>query len=241
MNITLDELKARAKQDLDDAFEKGKTQGGDNKKYFQTMWQSIVKSNNYIYGMAGRGINDETFCPSEDMVLPVNVSSFFAYSGFTNLKEIFEKANAVLDCSNVRLATSLFTYSTATELPVLDLSSGTSLNYAFSNMTNLRKMWGITFPTSPTATATQIFQNDTALEEIIVNGEIVVNGLDFHWSTSLIAESYHNIMTHLSKTATITLTLPAYETVKSVYDAKYGEGAWDDIVAEYGNVTIAYM
>ena len=37
-----------------------------------------------------------------------------------------------------------------------------------------------------------------------------------------------------------TITFPAYATVKATYDAKYGSGAWDAIVASKPNWTIAY-
>ena len=83
------------------------------------------------------------------------------------------------------------------------------------------------------------FQNCTALENIEIAGVIGQN-LDIHWSVLLTAKSYHSIMTHLSKTASITLTLPAEATVRSVYDAKYGSVAWDAITAQYPNVTIMY-
>lgn len=83
------------------------------------------------------------------------------------------------------------------------------------------------------------FQNCTELENITFDG-IIGQNLDIHWSTLLTAESYHSIITHCSKTANFTLTLPAESTVRSVYDTKYGSGAWDAIVAEYDNVTIAY-
>ena len=95
-----------------------------------------------------------------------------------------------------------------------------------------------------TVKETSVFQNAfegcTALENLTIDGVIGKNGFDVHWSTLLTAESYHSIITHCSKTATFTLTLPAETTVRSVFDAKYGSGAWDAITAQYPNVTIMY-
>lgn len=93
---------------------------------------------------------------------------------------------------------------------------------------------------SSCTSATHPFNTTTALEEIRFKEGTISIALDFKSCTKLSAESYDSIIKGHSKEASVTLTLPKETTVRSVYDAKFGSGAWDAITAEYSNVTITY-
>ena len=88
--------------------------------------------------------------------------------------------------------------------------------------------------------ATNSFTNCTALEELRFEG-VIANNLDLHWSTKLSPQSYDNIFSCLSTTATgVTLTVPT--TAPDVYDAERGEGSWATTLQMWcpTNWTVAY-
>lgn len=74
----------------------------------------------------------------------------------------------------------------------------------------------------------QTFQNCTALESITFGG-VIGNDVNFRWSKKLNADSIHGIITHLGGTNAATLTLPS--TSRATYDAKFGSGALDALIA----------
>lgn len=228
MNMTLDELKARAKADLDNAFEKGKAQGGgdaqiiiDNMKLRDFQWQGAVFPEGY------------------DFVFQMNVgtntinAAFMGTKGIKSVKLICKIVGTVIMNQLVRDST----------VEVLDLTEfsliPSQIPYLASNNTKLVSILG-ELDLSNCTTATSAFNYTTALENIRFKEGTIGISLDFHWSTKLSAESYDSIIKGHSKEVPVTLTLPAEATVRSVYDAKYGSGAWDAITAQYPNVTIMY-
>lgn len=209
--MTLDEYKQRAKQDLDNAFEKGKAQGGSGENWYDTFWDSFQTNGtryHYNYAFGNQGWNDTTYNP----------------------KYPFD---------NIWYALSMFLNSTITDTKQpIDLTKlKTQANSLFQGCTKLKTIRKIIV--AENNTFINAFNNLNDLEYIEVEGTIG-NNVDLHWSTKLTAESYHSIMTHYSKTASVTLTLPPEATVRSVYDAEYGSGAWDLIIKEYSNVSIVY-
>ncbi len=91
-----------------------------------------------------------------------------------------------------------------------------------------------------TVLASNTFAWCTALKNIVIEGKIGQNNVDFHWSTKLSADSLGSIIGCLSESATgLTVTLPS--TARANYDAVYGEGSWDTLVATKTNWTIAYV
>lgn len=231
MNMTLDELKARAKADLDNAFEKGKAQGGgdaqiiiDNMQLRDFQWQGAVFPEGY------------------DFVFQMNVktntinAAFMGTKGIKSVKVICKIQGTVIMGQLVRDST----------VEVLDLTEfsliPSQIPYLAFNNTKLVSILG-ELDLSNCTTATSAFTGTTALEEIRFKESTISIALDFRSCTKLSAESYDNIMQGLSSTATgQTLTLPAYETVKATYDdvSAYGEGAWDILTASKTNWTIAY-
>jgi hypothetical protein len=115
----------------------------------------------------------------------------------------------------------------------------TNLNYFAISNSKLVSVLGELDMTNCT-TATNAFNGTTALQEIRFKEGTISIALDFKQCTKLSAESYDSIIKGHSKTASVTLTLPAESTVRSVYNAKFGSGAWDAITAQYPNVTIMY-
>ena len=84
------------------------------------------------------------------------------------------------------------------------------------------------------------FSNCSALKDIKFSGsKTIYCNISFSASPNLTADSLENVITYLSTTATgKTITFPT--TAQSNYDAKYGEGAWDTLIAPITNWTFAY-
>ena len=72
------------------------------------------------------------------------------------------------------------------------------------------------------------FQNCADLENITFEG-VIGNSIDFRQCKKLSADSINSIITHLGGTNSATLTLPS--TSRATYDAKFGSGALDALIA----------
>jgi hypothetical protein len=245
--MTLDEYKARAKQDLDNAFEKGKSQGGGGDGYYDTFWdgfQNYGNRTNYS-GFADTTPHNGWFRPKYD-IKPTMAESFMRNYGqnlskdkYVDLVALLNELGITIDFSKCTNITYIFYNARIWHLPEINVTgAGDSATNQLLFGGYVRKIDKFVCKESQLLQKTFSYCSD--LEQIEVEGVIGKN-LDMHWSTKLFAESYHSIITHCSKTASFTLTLPPEATVRSVYDTKYGSGAWDSITAEYPNVTIAYM
>lgn len=243
--MTLDELKARAKADLDNAFEKGKSQGGSGLDY-DIMWDGLQNNGNRTNysGFADTTPHNGWFRPKYD-IKPKVAESFMRNYGqelskdnYVDLVALLDELGITIDFSQCTNVTYIFYNARVWHLPEINLTG------ANDNATNQLLFGGYVrkidkFVCKESQLLQKTFSYCSDLEEIEVDGVIGKN-LDMHWSTKLTAESYHSIITHWSKTASFTVTFPPYETVKSVYDAVYGANSYDALVAEYPNVTIVY-
>lgn len=193
---------------------------------FWDAYQANGTRTDYQRCFSGLAWTAETLRPKYD-IRPTygGGTSMFQYCGFSgSLKQHFENLGIKLDFSKLTGLTQPFYQAVyITEMPDIDISG------CVNNCTYL--FWGCTalksakIKTSEAVNiATNSFTNCTALEELSFEG-VIGNSLDIHWSTKLSAESYYNIIFHLSSTATgVKLTVPT--NAPTVYDAKYGSGAW---------------
>ena len=245
----------RSKADLYSAFESGKAQGGDTDTAYNEGVEAGKKAQreefweNYLgdkadYSYAFCYWEDSAFYPTLDIICPVHSQRVFMSfnSGSQkpfSLTERLKQCGKVLDTSNMRTPAFMFASSYISEIPELNFTQATKIDGTFNSGFCLETIEKIRLKDDGTQTFTNASFNVTTLKNIAFEGVIGTN-IWFDKCTLLTAESYHSIITHCSKTASFTLTLPPEETVRSVYDAKYGEGAWDAIVAEYPNLTIMY-
>lgn len=132
----------------------------------------------------------------------------------------------------------------ASSVEVLDLSKfkpvPSSANYLAYGSLNLVTIKGKLDFSNCTA-LTYLFTNGTQIKDFeVVEGSIKVT-FDISNCKLFTAESLNSVLLGLSPDVTgQTLTLTKYETVKAIYDAVYGEGAWDVLAASKNNWTIAY-
>lgn len=186
--MTLDEFKARAKNDLDRAYEAGKAQGGGGN--FPDKYQDVI-GGNYQYAFCGNGWTDEMFVFNKPFVV-TNATAMFRY-------------NRVL---------------TDTKYP-MDFSSCNSLSQTYQEARALKVIRPITVTAN--ITYSNAFSYCLELESIRFNGEIG-KSISFVDCSLLDAESIDNVFSHLGGSATATLTFSS--TAEEIYDAKYGEGAF---------------
>lgn len=241
MSMTLDEYKARAKADLDDAFEKGKAQGGGGDGFYDLFWDTLQNNGNpiqYNYLFAYNW-NDEMFQPKHNIVATF-CNGMFHTSNITSLKGKLDALGLTFDVSQCTTLLQMFQGSNVKDVPIIDASNATSMSYTFGSRPAVETIEKLILSNKLTNVG-NAFQYAENLTHVIFEGELAITGLDMHWSTKLDAESYHSLMGILSKTtSSMSVVLPKYDIVKATYDAVYGEGAWDALVAEKPNWTIAY-
>ncbi len=207
-------------------FEAGKAQGGGDLADYLT-----IQDNQW---------SNATFPEGYEFVLRMNTiprtlnNLLYSATGVKTATLICEAEAAIYWTGVVRGST----------VEVLDLTrcklTPTSISYFALGASNLVMILGELDMSSCTS-ATNSFNSAFLLQEIRFKESTISIALDFHWSTKLSAESYNSIIKGYLKEANVTLTLPPETTVRSVYDAVYGNGAWDAITAEYSNMTISYM
>jgi hypothetical protein len=239
--MTTAERLLRAKQDLDDVYEAGKAQGGGGDSYYDTFWDGFQENGkriNYMMAFA-YAWDDDSFQPKYDIV-PTTNNSIFYMSKITKLKSILDELGVSLDFSKTNSILKVFQNSFVKEIPVIDARNCTNISYAFNSNEGIETIEKLMLSEKLT-TVTGAFLNAINLHHVIFEGTIAISGLDLHWSTKLDAESYDSLIKCYDKTKALTLTLPPEDTVRSVFDAKYGSGSWDAITAEYSNLTISYM
>lgn len=223
----------------DAGVEAGKAQGDDS--YYDTFWDDFqAKGNRLSYGYAfSNGWGDGAFKPKYDLK-PTYAAGMFQYSNITSLKDKLEQLGRRLDTSQASTISQMFQGAKIKDIPIIDASNVTNMSYAFGSKPKVETIEKLILSNKLTNVG-NAFGQATELTHVIFEGTIAITGLDLHWSMKLDAESYDSLIKCYDKTKALTLTLPAEETVRSVYDAKYGSGAWDTITAEYSNLTIAYM
>ena len=226
----------------DAGYIKGKAEGGGGDNYCDTFWDIYQQNGNrtiYQNAFSGLGWTDETFKPKYDMK-PTSAVQMFHNTQITNLKKILDDAGLVLDFSKCTAFTYTFQQSKITHIGAIDVSNVTNLSYFMpeAKFVYIEKMI-LKNDGTQSFNSTYTFSLCRSLEHCIFEGVIGKNGFDIHWSTLLDADSLGSVINCLSTATTgLTVTLPT--TAQANYDAVYGDGAWETLVATKQNWTVAY-
>lgn len=226
--------------DTDTAYTEGVTEG--KKVQNEEFWSNFVSGRGDL-SYCFYGWNGSAFYPSVNFT-PSESSRMFYYFNWSeaepiNLKERLEQCGVTIDFSKSRGVAYMFGNSKISHIPELKFLNVTKLEGVLNNSEWIETVDKIVLKEDGSNTFTETTFNAKNLKNITFEGTIGTS-VTFQHCTKLSAESYHSIIKGCSKTAAFTLTLPPETTVRSVYDATYGSGAWDTITAEYGNLTIAY-
>ena len=228
--MSLETQSRQLKQDFDDVYEAGK------EAEYDAFWDSYQDNGNkrvYELAFAGTGWKTSNFKPKYPMK-PTNASMMF-YKANGLLGEIEEIVNIDFSsCTNFRQA---FQNCHTSRLGVIDLRKATDITNTFVNCYNMEKIDKIIVDES--LPATLMFSNDTALKNVIIEGELVKNFSA--GACPLTVESLKSIITALkdnSGTAdeykyTVTFLASAFETLEAEGDtAEYNGVActWAELI-----------
>ena len=190
----------------DAVYDKGKQ---DEYDAFWDAFQQNGKRNNYSYGIGGLGWTVDTFKPKYDMTNLTSATFMFCNSGIrASLADILDECGVELSLAGCSSITYCFRTSQFTELPTVDGSSATSWNYLFADMTYLKTIQKLVFPSSTTATTfSNAFYRTSALENINEIEGLIKSNIDFS-ACPLSKATIINVFEHLSATTSgMTLTL----------------------------------
>lgn len=205
------------------AYGEGKEAG--KQAEYDSFWDSYQEygAKRYYGGaFAGTGWTEKTFKPKYDMTNIYNTNNMFFDCGIKDdLTQILDNLGLTMslddNCSN---ATMMFAYSDFTRLPELNMVSCTT-STVFANTPNLETIDKI--KVSETTTYNAWFNNCYALKNVIFEGVIAQNGLNFQSSHNLSRESITSIIYALSPITTgLSITL----SKTAINNAFSGGGVW---------------
>ena len=139
---------------------------------FWDVFQNNGKRKDYLYGFAGIGWDDTTYCPKySPITLSLNSQYMYAYSNITDTKVPIDVSNTVAPGNCTYMFAQAQSLVTVNKLIV---SNTTRWNNNFSGC--------------------------RALESLTIEGEVAYNGLDVQHSTKLNKASITSIINALSST-----------------------------------------
>lgn len=218
---------------LEEVFNNGQLAGeeiGANEEW-NVLWDDIQDfGNRVLYNNGFQNTwSDATFRPKYDM-RPTSAGYMFAGTRIADLKGCLEKGGVdgkgvTLDLSNATSVDRIFSDAPyITYIPVISTVSAPHLQNFVYNCKNLISIDELILKDDGSQTFNEnSFKNCNELTEIRISGTIG-STINLQWLKKLSAESYKSIVEHLSMSATATITVPS--VAPSVYDAKYGSGAW---------------
>lgn len=215
---------------VNEVYEAGK------KAEHDAFWDSFQKNGNRTeYYYAFDGWNEKNFVPKYD-IRPKNAPyAFQGITGIADLEQWLNDLGVVLDFSQCVSASDMFVRAEFEVLGILDFSNASNLNFMFTKCLNLKTIKKLVVPTKR-IDFIGTFNHCYALENIIIEGEIQGN-IDFQYSTNLTKASIESIMTHLSPTATFTVTF-SQTAVNNAFTTE----EWQAVInAKPANVTVSLI
>lgn len=248
--MTTSEKLIKIAENVQKNFEFGKSQGGggDPTEAFLDIYLENGNRQNISYAFSGDCWTEGMLSKIKYVVKPIETKTtnryaqgvFFRLNRSGTEKIDMTEVCKWFDFSECFMLDSLF-HNAKVKNVTINASKAQSLKYAFASGDN-GEIDNVTLTVSEACTEYyQVFYYQKLMTEVrFTDGSVIAANIDFQRSVLLSAESYHSIISHCSKTASFTLTLPPEATVRSVFDAKFGSGAWDAITAQYPNLTIMY-
>ena len=165
---------------------------------YNSFWDAYQTNGNrtdYSSGFFGAGWTDETFKPKYDLQ-PKKAGEMFSYSRITNLVSLLEELGVTLDFSQSTDMSYVFSNAYSLKrVGVMDCSSAPNINSLFMNC-YVETVGKLILP--PNAEMRYAFDGSSALKDIIIEGEISYNGVDFVVSTKLTHDSLMSIINALA-------------------------------------------
>lgn len=223
----------------DAVYDKGKK---DEYDAFWDVFQQNGKRNHYGYGICGLGWTVDTFKPKYDMTNLTSATFMFCNSGIrASLADILDECGVEWSLTGCTSITYCFRTSQFTELPTVDGSSATSWGYLFADMSYLKTIQKLVFPSSTTATTfSNAFYRTIALENINEIEGTIKRTIDFQHSPLNVA-TMKRIIEHLenysgtssSGTNILTFNADCWTRLEADSSAPDG-GTWSEYVQNLG-------
>lgn len=211
-------------------------------------WEGIQQGGtrvNYSNFFRGEWWDETNFRPKYDM-RPTGTGAttmFDRFGGQANtssksidLAKIFEDCGVVLDTSQCTGMANLFYYSSVSHVPIISVESYIATVGIFGGCTKLKTIDGFVLRDDGMNTFSGTFGSCYELENIRIFG-VIGNDIDFKACHKLTKASIENIMSHLSPTATFTVTL-SQEAVNNAYTTDEWQAVID---AKPENVTVSLV
>lgn len=224
------------KSNIPRIYEAGKKANHDS---FWDTFQDYGSRVNYDDAFRTSYWNQKNFYPKYDIRIG---SGNYSFELFNQGGTIFDFNQRLIDCG-VTFDTSsstgllgLFYYSFIDNIPTIDTSNCSVLNYVFQycRATTIQK---IIFKSDGSQTFNSPFRNCVNLKNIIIEGVIGNNGIDLRESTLLSGDSIESFINALS-TETSGLAITFSRT--SVNNATFSSGkTWNELVSSRSNWTIS--
>lgn len=182
---------------VNEVYEKGVD---DEYNRFWDIYQANGERNNYNYAFYNSWWTDESFKPKYDIKSTYGEMIFYG-SSITDLVKSLKDHQVTLDLSKAKSMYRTFMNTDTITLPELDFSNADSLSNTFraSKVVTIPKM----IITNKCTSFKNPFQTCTALQTLIIEGEIAGSGLDFSDCTKLTTVSLLSILTALSKDSSL--------------------------------------
>ena len=204
----------------------GHTEG--KKAEYDKFWDAFQANGNrdgYVYAFYRWG--DDAFYPKYDIIQGSgNGSNMFAQCKVKNLKQRLIDCGVTLDVSQATDVTYMFAVANITHVPVIDASSSRWVDAIFYN-SGIVDVEKLILKSDGSQTLGDAFKWCYYLKNIVIEGTIGQNGLNFQWASELSKNSIYSVITHLSTTTSglsITLSL---EAVNKAFETglNYNDGA----------------
>lgn len=202
---------------------------------FWDVFQSSI--GNAICKYAGNGWTADTFRPTKDIIIQgVDASSCFSNNACeVDLVEWCEMLgiNIVIQPS---IISSMFQNSKFTRLPEIDATLCSSLSSSIASCRNLVTVDKLKLKEDGSQTFSTTFYNDTNLQNITIEG-VIGKDINFQHSKKLTKASIQSIMSHLSVTATFTVTFS-----QTAVNNAFTTAEWNEVIASKpANVTVSLV
>lgn len=214
---------------------------------FWDAFQYYGARHDYRYCFSRGNFSKDTFYPKYDIVLKdSNSQVFYSFIGnrstseepVWDLKARLEECGVVLDTSQATQLDNMFAYGYFSVIPTIDLTGITVgggdnqvFAYCWYRLVTIEKLI-----VKESNKYYRMFQNDNGLKNITFEG-VIGNDIDFQYSTNLTKASIESIMSHLSQTATFTVTLS-----QTAVNNAFTTDEWQALInAKPVNVTVSLV
>ena len=160
---------------------------------FWDIYQSNGSRSVYTGAFSGQGWTNDTFKPKYNINVSGGASYMFYYNRVQNIKQSLQNAGVTLSLSSANNISYLFSNSSTSELPQLDLSNASNVNNIFYSCSQLETIDKI-ITSSTTPWSSNCFRGCAALKNVVFEGVISKTGLSFQDSTELTIDSLVSIL-----------------------------------------------